>query len=233
MTPESQRWRAPDDAEGAPPLGGGYFRHIAMSQHDPPGGYSDRVNHALAFAAKHHDQQVRKGTRLPYLTHPANVAIILTRYGCDETTVVSGILHDVIEDCVSKNYTAEMLEQRIASKFGADVLETVLAVTHRKHDDDGEEFTSEEKRQDYLRRLETASERARWVCAADKLHNANSILSDLKRTIEPESVWARFKIGKQGTIRWYRAVYDRLAELGFDAPIMRELERTVRQLERS
>ena len=33
-------------------------------------GYSDRINHALAFAAKHHDQQVRKGTRLPYLTQP-------------------------------------------------------------------------------------------------------------------------------------------------------------------
>ena len=44
-------------------------------------GYSDRINHAFAFAAKHHDRQVRKGTALPYVTHPANVAIILTRYG--------------------------------------------------------------------------------------------------------------------------------------------------------
>ena len=61
-------------------------------------GYSDRINHAFAFAAKHHDQQVRKGTRLPYLTHPANVAVILTRYGCTEDTVVAGILHDVVED---------------------------------------------------------------------------------------------------------------------------------------
>jgi (p)ppGpp synthase/HD superfamily hydrolase len=194
-------------------------------------GYSDRVNHALAFAAKHHDQQVRKGTRLPYLTHPANVAIILTRYGCDETTVVSGILHDVIEDCVTKDYTAEMLEQRIASKFGADVLETVLAVTHRKHADDGSEFSPEERKQDYLKRLAAASERARWVCAADKLHNANSILSDTKRTIQPENVWARFKVGKEGTLRWYRSVYDRLGELGFDAPIMGELERAVNALE--
>ena len=59
-------------------------------------GYSDRINHAFAFAAKHHDQQVRKGTRLPYLTHPANVAVILTRYGCDEEIVIAGVLHDVI-----------------------------------------------------------------------------------------------------------------------------------------
>jgi (p)ppGpp synthase/HD superfamily hydrolase len=194
-------------------------------------GYSDRINHALAFAAKHHDQQVRKGTRLPYLTHPANVAIILTRYGCDETTVVAGILHDVIEDCITKDYTREMLEQRIASKFGADVLDTVLAVTHRKHGDDGEEFSSEEVREDYLERLGRASERARWVCAADKLHNANSLHADLQRTIQPDSVWGRFKAGKEGTKRWYRSVYDRLRELKFDAPIMPELEKTVKALE--
>ena len=61
-------------------------------------GYSDRINHALAFAAKHHDQQVRKGTRHPYLTHPATVAIILTRYGQDEETIVAGILHSSIAD---------------------------------------------------------------------------------------------------------------------------------------
>jgi (p)ppGpp synthase/HD superfamily hydrolase len=194
-------------------------------------GYSDRINHALAFAAKHHDQQVRKGTRLPYLTHPANVAIILTRYGCDETTVVAGILHDVVEDCVSKDYTREMLEQRIASKFGSDVLDAVLAVTHRVHDDDGEPFTAEERKQDYLDRLPGANERALWVCAADKLHNANSILSDLARTIDPDTIWNRFKVGKEGTVRWYRDVYNRLRTLGFNASIMAELERTVDSLE--
>src|ERR1041385_4615873 len=99
-----------------------------------PRGYSDAINHAFAFAAKHHDRQVRKGTKLPYLTHPANVAVILTRYGCDDETVVAGILHDVVEDCVRDGYTREMLESRIADKFGDDVLETVLAVTSRKFD---------------------------------------------------------------------------------------------------
>lgn len=194
-------------------------------------GYSDRINHALAFAAKHHDRQVRKGTRLPYLTHPANVAIILTRYVRDEDTVIAGILHDVIEDCVRENYTRAMLEQRIGDKFGMGVLDTVLAVTHRAMDDAGTELSSEERKDDYLERLAFASEAARWVCAADKLHNAGTILADLQRTIDPMTVWGRFSVGREGTVRWYRRVYERLRAVGFSAPIMDEFGRVVDMLE--
>ena len=194
-------------------------------------GYSDRINHAFAYAAKHHDQQVRKGTRLPYLTHPANVAIILTRYGCSEDTVVAGILHDVVEDCVRDNMTREMLEERIGRKFGDGVLATVLMVTHRKMDDDGIELSSEDKKSDYLERLSLANEDARWVCAADKVHNANSILSDLRRTSFPETVWGRFNVGKEGTVAWYRRVAVRLREVGFAAPIVDELEAAAAGLE--
>ena len=195
-------------------------------------GYSDRINHAFAFAAKHHDRQVRRGTRLPYLTHPANVAVILTRYGQDEQTVVSGILHDVIEDCVRDGYTRATLEQRIGDKFGPDVLDTVLAVTQRQLDEEGIELSSEERKDDYLARLAAASERARWVCAADKIHNGSSILADLKRTLDPDTVWSRFAAGRSGTARWYRRVYERLRELGFDAPIMDELREVAEELER-
>lgn len=195
-------------------------------------GYSDRINHAFAFAAKHHDRQVRRGTRLPYLTHPANVAVILTRYGQDEQTVVSGILHDVIEDCVRDGYSRDTLEQRIGDKFGPDVLDTVLAVTQRQVDEEGIELSSEERKDDYLARLAAASERARWVCAADKIHNGNTILADLKRTLDPDTVWSRFAAGRTSTARWYRRVYDRLRELGFDALIMEELREVAGALER-
>lgn len=194
-------------------------------------GYSDSVNHAFAFAAKHHDRQVRKGTRLPYLTHPANVAVILTRYGQDETTVVAGILHDVVEDCVTDGFTREMLEQRIGDKFGPDVLSTVLRVTYRRADDEGIELSSDDRKADYLERLGSATEGALWVCAADKIHNVNSILSDLRRTLDPNSVWSRFTGGRTGTVKWYRSVLDRLREVGFDAPIVEELESAVTALE--
>ncbi len=193
-------------------------------------GYSDRINHAFAFAAKHHDRQVRKGTRLPYLTQPANVAIILTRYGCVEDAVVAGILHDVIEDCVRNGWSRDALEERIGSKFGAEVLGAVLAVTKRRLDDDGVEFSRDEARADYLARLVDAGELARWVCAADKVHHAGTILADLGRTIDADSVWGRFHGGRDRTLVWHRGVCDRLKAVGFDAPIMSELTYLVDRL---
>ena len=195
-------------------------------------GYSDKVNHAFAFAAKHHDRQVRKGTKLPYLTHPANVAVILTRYDRDEDTVVAGILHDVVEDCVRDGYTQETLQQRIGDKFGESVLDTVLQVTHRKLDDDGVELSSQDRKTDYLERLSDAGDAARWVCAADKIHNAHSILSDLRRTVDSQAIWSRFSGARSGTVKWYRDVYERLKTVGFEATIMEELRESVEALEK-
>ncbi len=194
-------------------------------------GYSDRINHAFAFAAKHHDQQVRKGTRLPYLTQPANVAVILTRYGQDEGTVVAGILHDTVEDAVREGWTASMLEERIGRKFGADALETVLAVIERRTDDDGVELSVDDRKTDVLTRLASASEASRWVCSAEQLHSANVIVYDLARTSFPETVWGRFSAGREGTVRWYRDMCDRLREVGFSAPIVDELEAGTAALE--
>ncbi|MEP6779460.1 MAG: HD domain-containing protein, partial [Gemmatimonadaceae bacterium] len=186
-------------------------------------GYSDRINHAFAYAAKHHDQQVRKGTRLPYLTHPANVAVILTRYGRDEETVVAGILHDVIEDCVREGWSVEKLEERIGSKFGNSVVNTALSVAERRIDDDGVELSIDDRNSDCLTRLALATEDALWVSAAHNLHNVNSVLSDLRRTSFPETVWGRFAAGREGTVRRYVKFSDRLQEIGFHGAIADEL----------
>jgi hypothetical protein len=44
-------------------------------------------------------------------------------------------------------------------------------------------------------------------------------------------VWSRFNVGRLGTVRWYRRVYERLKELGFDTPIMDELHDVAERLE--
>ena len=61
-------------------------------------GYSDRINHAFAFAAKYHGAMAPPGAGMDYVAHPANVAIILARYGCEQATIVAGILHHVLEE---------------------------------------------------------------------------------------------------------------------------------------
>ena len=110
-------------------------------------------------------------------------------------------------------------------------LGTVLAGTNRQVDEGGIELSSEERKDDYLARLAAASEPARWVCAADKVHNGNAILADLNRTLDPDTVWSRFNVGRIGTVRWYRRVYERLREVRFAAPIMSELLEVTDRLE--
>jgi len=194
-------------------------------------GYSDPINHAFAFAAKHHDQQVRKGTRYPYLTAAPNLAVILARYGQDDPTLVAGILHDVVEDCVRDGYTAEMLDRRIGDKFGKPVLMTVLAVIERRYDDEWIELSHLERKDHLLERLGSADDRARWIAAADHLQSGGTLLADLRRTDFPEAVWSRFTAGREATMQWYRRLHDRLEEVGFRYPIMDELHDVVHSLE--
>jgi hypothetical protein len=82
-------------------------------------GYSDRINHALTFVAKHHPQRVTGVTALPSAAAPANVAVILARHGADEITLVAGILHHLLE---SPTHGADDLAAKIATKFGPVVL---------------------------------------------------------------------------------------------------------------
>jgi hypothetical protein len=90
----------------------------------------------------------------------------------------------------------------------------------------------DDRKSDYVERLALAGEEALWVCAADKLHNANSILSDLRRTAFPETVWGRFSAGRDGTVRWYARVTARLREIGFSSPIVDELAAAAEELSR-
>lgn len=193
-------------------------------------GYSDRINHALAYATKHHDQQVRRGTRSPYLTRHANVAVILARYGGDEDTVVAGILHDVISDGMRGGMSRESLAGRVGEKFGGGALDLALTISERRADEDGIELSADERREDLLQRLAGAPDRARWVVAADALHEAGTLLAELRRTEFPESVWARGP--RDQGLEWLRRVRDRLSDVGFAAPIMTELRGLVDELER-
>lgn len=186
-------------------------------------GYSDRIHHALAFADKHHDREVRKGTRLPYFTAPANLAVMLTRYGQDEGTVVAGVLRQTVEDYLRDGYSVDAVRERLADKFGEATVDVLLGAVPRRLDDDGIELSHEEQKGDLLARLATASDAARWVCAAHEVHEASALLADLRRTSFPESVWQRVSEGREARLRWYHQVAEQLRAAGFDTPVVAEL----------
>ena len=60
---------------------------------------SNRFAQAVEFATKLHDGQVRKGTSIPYISHPIAVASLVMEHGGTEDEAIAALLHDVVEDC--------------------------------------------------------------------------------------------------------------------------------------
>src|SRR5262245_58241426 len=121
-------------------------------------GYSDRINHAFAFAAKYYVAVAPAGAGMDYLAHPANVAIILARYGCEQVTIVAGILHHVLEETSPEQWP--LLEHKISEKFGPVVLAVAKDALEPKYNRRGGERPWQACKQEYLGQLATAEPRA-------------------------------------------------------------------------
>ena len=83
-------------------------------------GYSDRIHHAFAFAAKHYVPRAPATGSADFIAHPGNLAVILSRYSADQPTVVAGVLHLVLEETAPD--ARQSMEQNIGIKFGSVVL---------------------------------------------------------------------------------------------------------------
>jgi len=79
------------------------------------------IDAAYVLATKAHGAQKRDNGD-PYITHPVAVADILAGYRLDTASIVTGLLHDVIED------TAVKLPE-IAQRFGKEIAGLVDGVT--------------------------------------------------------------------------------------------------------
>jgi (p)ppGpp synthase/HD superfamily hydrolase len=59
---------------------------------------NDIISKALQFSYKAHKGTFRKGTKIPYIVHPLDVASILMKNNAPEHVIIAGLLHDVVED---------------------------------------------------------------------------------------------------------------------------------------
>jgi (p)ppGpp synthase/HD superfamily hydrolase len=84
------------------------------------------------------------------------------------------------------------------------------------------------RKEAYVERMASAPVSVRLVSAADKLHNARSILADLRSL--GDDLWDRFTGGKEGTLWYYRALVEAYDAAGAN-PVVEELDRVVREIE--
>jgi len=187
-------------------------------------GYSERLDQALAFAARIHRDQVRKGSDVPYVTHLWAVASIVGEAGGSEDQVIAALLHDAIEDCIDQ---IPDIREQIAQRFGEAVLEIVEGCTDT---DKVPKPPWRPRKEAYLAHLRAQSPQADMllVSLADKIHNAGSILRDHREV--GDDIWERFNGKRDGTIWYYREVADAFRAL-LPGPLADDLFSMVEDLE--
>jgi GTP diphosphokinase / guanosine-3',5'-bis(diphosphate) 3'-diphosphatase len=127
----------------------------------------EMIEKAYIYSASVHQGQVRLSGE-PYLTHPMEVAGILTDMKMDAATIISGLLHDTIEDTLT---TAEQIEK----EFGRDVAFLVGGLTKLSRISFG---SQEERQSENFRKMilaMSADIRILLVRLADRIHNMRTL----------------------------------------------------------
>lgn len=122
-----------------------------------------REEEAIHFVFKAFNNMKRIKEDIPLAFHSISVAAMLKKENCDEDIVLTGLLHDIIED---SDYTYKDLKD----KFGSNIAENVLMLSEKT------EITDfKERKKEFILRLESAPKNIIIVEIADKLQN---LLSD-------------------------------------------------------
>ncbi|MBI3244732.1 MAG: bifunctional (p)ppGpp synthetase/guanosine-3',5'-bis(diphosphate) 3'-pyrophosphohydrolase [Chloroflexi bacterium] len=181
---------------------------------------SKRFEDALAFAFQLHNGQTRKATAVPYISHLLAVTSLVLENGGDEDEAIAALLHDAVED-----QGGAAAREQIRRRFGERVAEIVDGCTDT---DSSPKPPWRARKEAYLAHLPSAPESVRLVSAADKVHNARSILSDYRQ--QGEALWSRFQGGKAGTLWYYRTLAETFRSLG-PTRLADELTRVVGEIE--
>ena len=186
--------------------------------------FTDKINLALKIAAKAHQGQNRKGTDIPYISHPIAVGMIISQYTNDEATIVAGILHDILEDVNPAVYS----EIDMRRDFGDEITDIVKDVSEPKTAGQPK-LPWKDRKQSYLKRLSNSYYiEAYLVATADKIHNLIDILNDYHQF--GDEIWQRFNASKWDILWYYRAVFDLIKNEPIPKDLKCQLEDLIRRL---
>ena len=194
-----------------------------------PDLHSGIINKALIFSATAHQEQLRKGTDIPYIIHPYAVGMILARSGCSDDVIVAGILHDVVEDGYIYEGTTRIRSVTIgdiSAAFDKDIARIVEGCSEPGKSPGEKDKPWEERKQHTIEHLKDADHDVKLVACADKLHNANSMLDDFKQV--GDKLWGRFNEGRELQKWYYTGLVESLESIEADGHgLVEEFRQTV------
>ena len=186
--------------------------------------YDEKMFRALAAAAQIHAAQRRNDTDIPYLSHLLGTCSIALEYGANEDQAIAALLHDAIEDGLPTDAA-----RRTVASFGPEVLRIVEACTDA---DTHPKPPWRARKKAYLAHLAGQDGPVLLVSASDKLHNARSIVRDLRDPGVGESVWDRFSVPQAEKLWYYRGLVTAYRGNPAHMPaLIDELDRTVGEME--
>lgn len=172
---------------------------------------------AIELAAKAHKGQFRKGTKIPYIIHPLQVARLLIELGCSDEVVAAAILHDTVED-------TDITLDDIKTAFGRNVMDLVAGAS------EPEKRVPWEKRKEHtIAFLEKAPMDVLYIVCADKYDNIQSIKEGYEK--EGEAVWDRFSRQKEAQCWYYCAIVDVLERRITEGPVLLLLKALKKELD--
>jgi (p)ppGpp synthase/HD superfamily hydrolase len=193
------------------------------------GPLSERFDESLAYASAHHREQLRKGSRVPYLSHLMSVSALVLEHGGSEDQAIAALLHDAVEDAPTGE-GKRVLEQ-IRKRFGETVASIVEACSDSLNETDAGKAPWPDRKRAYIDGLsdpQKKPDKALLVTAADKIHNARCIAADL-RTYGP-TFWSTFNAPAEDLLWYYTSVDAAIADRLPVTPIAEALHRAVDEL---
>ena len=163
------------------------------------------LDKAIIFATEAHSGSFRKGTTIPYILHPVEVASIAARLTDDHEVIAAAVLHDVIED-------TDTTKERLEELFGKRITELVCADSEDKREECPATETWEVRKGETLQSIPDASRDEQIIILADKLSNIRSIYHDYTQI--GDELWNRFNMKDKSKHGWYYGgVAERLDKL--------------------
>jgi len=182
------------------------LQRVASYHPDPD---LDIIKKAYVYSAKVHQGQLRKSGE-PYLIHPLEVAGLLAELKLDEASIVTGLLHDTIEDTLATS-------EELTELFGPEVAQLVDGVTKLSKFSASATLSQEEKQAENFRKMIIAMAqdiRVILVKLADRTHNMRTLdhMSEEKqRRIAQETLDIYAPLANRLGISWVKTELEDLS----------------------